>query len=291
MRILHVDLGHDMRGGQWQVLALVDKLRKESVLLAREGSPLLRAAIDKGITAMPFSMGAVLKLKSSCDIVHAHDARAHTLMACYRSTHLVVSRRVAFPIRDSFLSRWKYGRADVFIAVSKFVKQQLVAGGVPPEKVEVVYDGVEIPAARAHGDLIVAPATEDPMKGSALVREAAVLGGFEVHFSQNLPHDLQHAAVLLYITHAEGLGSAALLAMASGVPVVASRVGGLPEIVQNGKTGVLTENQPSAIVDALKAVLAQQESMSIKARQLVAEKFTTSKMVSDTVKIYRRMLA
>ncbi len=171
------------------------------------------------------------------------------------------------------------------------MKQQLVAGGVPAEKVEVVYDGVEIPVARAHGDLIVAPATDDPLKGSALVREAAALGGFEVHFSQNLPHDLQRAAVLLYITHTEGLGSAALLAMAAGVPVVASRVGGLPEIVQNGKTGVLTENQPSAIVDALNAVLAQQESMSIKGRQLVAERFTTSKMVSDTMKIYRRMLA
>ncbi len=53
--------------------------------------------------------------------------------------------------------------------------------------------------------------------------------------------------MFLYITHKEGLGSAALLAMASGVPVVASRVGGLPEIVDDGGTGFFVENHPEAI--------------------------------------------
>ena len=47
MRILHLDSGHEMRGGQWQVLRLIEGLRgagHESLLLARAGSPLLAQA-------------------------------------------------------------------------------------------------------------------------------------------------------------------------------------------------------------------------------------------------------
>jgi glycosyltransferase involved in cell wall biosynthesis len=170
------------------------------------------------------------------------------------------------------------------------VKRQLVAGGVPDQKIEVVYDGVDLPPEPAKGSAILALSTDDPMKGSELVRAAAEAGGFEVQFSRNLVQDLQHSAVLLYITHSEGLGSAALLAMAAGVPVVASRVGGLPEIVQNGETGVLTDNEPAAIAAAVRSALANRESMAEKARALVAKRFTTGRMVERTVEVYQGLL-
>jgi glycosyltransferase involved in cell wall biosynthesis len=45
------------------------------------------------------------------------------------------------------------------------------------------------------------------------------------------------------------------MALAAGVPVVASRVGGLPEVVRDGETGVLVEaGSPSALVRALEAL-------------------------------------
>ena len=59
-------------------------------------------------------------------------------------------------------------------------------------------------------------------------------------------------ALFLYITHSEGLGSAVLLAMAAGVPVIASNVGGLPEIVEHERTGLLTENTAQAIANAIR---------------------------------------
>ena len=59
--------------------------------------------------------------------------------------------------------------------------------------------------------------------------------------SQHLEADLRDAAMLVYLTASEGLGSGALLAMSAGVPVIASRVGGLPEIVRHRETGLLVE--------------------------------------------------
>ena len=93
------------------------------------------------------------------------------------------------------------------------------------------------------------------MKGSDLAREGAKIAGVELHLSDDLQADLPSASLLVYITRSEGLGSAALLAMAYGVPVVASRVGGLPEIVSHCENGILTDNEPTAIAQAIRRAL------------------------------------
>src|SRR2546422_6059429 len=63
-----------------------------------------------------------------------------------------------------------------------------------------------------------------------------------VHFigeQQNLVRWLSIADLFLLPSSQESFGLAALEAMACGVPVVASRVGGLPEVIENGVTGFL----------------------------------------------------
>jgi glycosyltransferase involved in cell wall biosynthesis len=163
--------------------------------------------------------------------------------------------------------------------------------GVADSKIELVYDGVPLPASASNGDGILAPATADPMKGSDLVREAARLAGVRVDFSENLERDLPAAGIFLYITRSEGLGSAALLAMAHGVPVVASRVGGLPEIVQDGITGALTGNEPCAIAEAIQRVQQRRTEMSGHARRCVEERFTVDRMVQSTRRVYQQVMA
>jgi glycosyltransferase involved in cell wall biosynthesis len=118
------------------------------------------------------------------------------------------------------------------------------------------------------------------------VREAALLGGFDVRFSENLERDLPDAAVMVYITHAEGLGSAALMAMAYGVPVAASAVGGLREVVDDGVTGYLTENDAASIAAAVERALRGRARLGAAARARVRERFTTSRMVEETRRVY-----
>src|SRR5436853_5063775 len=100
MRILHLDAGGEMRGGQWQVLRLLEGLAAagvESTLLARRDAPLFAAARKQGWRVEPLGLMRAVGLMRAHHVIHAHDARSHTLGACLRRLPLVVSRRVAFP--------------------------------------------------------------------------------------------------------------------------------------------------------------------------------------------------
>jgi glycosyltransferase involved in cell wall biosynthesis len=293
MRILHLDAGKEMRGGQWQALRLMEGLAAagvESTLLARHGAPLFETARERGWRVEPLSLVRAMLLARRHDLVHAHDARSHTFGAIAGSGRLVVARRVAFPVR----SRWKYRRARRYLAVSEFVKSVLVAGGVPEEKIAVVYDGVPL-LEPARGALVLAPANaDDPRKGAPLAVEAARLAGVELKLSTDLERDLHDAAVFVYITHSEGLGSGALLAMSAAVPVVASNVGGLPEIIRHGENGLLVDNAPESIAAALRQLLdnpAYAQRIGDAARRTVMENFTVEHMVRRTMEVYRQVLS
>jgi glycosyltransferase involved in cell wall biosynthesis len=293
MRILHLDAGREMRGGQWQALRLIAGLAGagiESTLLAREGAPLFAAARKEGWRVEPLGLMRAVQHARRHDLIHAHDARTHTLGAIVRGAPLIVARRVAFAVG----SRWKYGRARRYIAVSNFVQAVLLAGGVPEEKIAVVYDGVPV-LEQAQGELVLTPAnTHDPRKGAPLAAEAAALAGVPLTASADLERDLRRAALFVYVTHTEGLGSAALLAMSAGVPVVASHVGGLPEIVRDGETGLLVENDAESIAQAIRRLRGDPElarRLGAAGRRAVIERFTVEHMVRRTIEVYRQVLA
>jgi hypothetical protein len=293
MRILHLDSGREMRGGQWQALRLLEGLRLESVdctLLSPRGSPLWDQARALHLDVRPLGLWAVHRLSRQSDLVHAHDARAHTLAAALAGAPLVVSRRVAFPIR----SRWKYRHASRYAAVSQFVKGVMLDGGVPEEKISVVYDGVPLGELSVGGETVVAPASGDPRKGTALALEATRRASVDLLLSRDLESDLAGAGLFLYLTRSEGLGSAVLMAMAAGVPVIASNVGGIPEIVRHRENGWLAENEPEPIAAAIRELLSDRplaRSMAARGRQTVAEKFSLDQMIHNTIHLYRQVLS
>jgi glycosyltransferase involved in cell wall biosynthesis len=295
MRILHLDSGLAMRGGQWQALRLAEGLRQagHSVLfLSPQGSPCFERAKELGLDAKPLSVSSLRRFSRQVDLTHTHDARSHTLAAILSAAPVIVSRRVSFPVRGG-LSRWKYARPRHFIAVSNHVRHALMAGGVSPEKISVVYDGVPLLPTSKPSRRIVAPDSPDPRKGTALAKEAARVAGVPVHVSTNLELDLADAGLFVYITHSEGLGSAVLLAMSAGVPVVASNVGGLPEIVNNGQTGLLTGNTPPDIAAAILRIREDDNfarALAARARRQIEERFSIPSMVAATTQIYECVL-
>ena len=279
MRTLHVDTGREMRGGQWQALYLVERLA-DAILLARKGSPLFEEASRRKLDVRPLGLRRLAWAARRAELVHAHDARAHALAAVVGGAPLVVSRRVAFPIKRGFFSLWKYAHGAMYLAVSKFVAARLIEV-VRSRKVRVVHDGVPIPEA-AH-----------PQSGRvvALASKPVEIPGISVDLTNDLWNDLATASVFVYKSGLEGLGSAALAAMAAGVPVVASGVGGLPEVVEDGRTGfIVTDGDFQTPVRRLLDDPALAAAMGLAGRERVQREFSVDRMVTNTMKAYREVL-
>ena len=79
---------------------------------------------------------------------------------------------------------------------------------------------------------------------------------------------MRHFDVLVAPSHQEPFGTVLSEAMAVGTPVVATRVGGLAEVVDDGVTGLLVEpGDPEALAAAIVQVLGRREAMGAAARQ------------------------
>ncbi|HEX6099074.1 MAG TPA: glycosyltransferase [Thermoanaerobaculia bacterium] len=85
-----------------------------------------------------------------------------------------------------------------------------------------------------------------------------------------------------------------LEAMAAGLPIVASRVGGIPEIVTPGVTGELVPpGDPKALASAIDAVLGNEDTMRLmrEAAQVNASRFSTSAWIDRLTAVYREAAA
>lgn len=104
---------------------------------------------------------------------------------------------------------------------------------------------------------------------------------------------LQQATVMVQPSHGEGLGSSVLDALALGVPVVATRAGGLPEALAHGG-GVLVgrgaAGELSAAVGHLLDDEAARSALGIAGR-LAAQQFSVERLVERTLDVYRSVAA
>ncbi len=358
MKTLHIDMGTGWRGGQQQVLWLMEGLRSlghEQKLMAPASSPLAARVREKQFEVLALaspstSLGniqAVRRASREVELVHAHDSRAHSLAWLARVAtrsarpRLVVSRRVAFSIPRYGVP--KYAGADAYIAISEYVAQELLKIGVPDSRIHVVWDGVRLPRPAEpeaiaglrcqHGasedTVIIGTLTslapekllkeevallaelppqiqlwigcpESQAGGEAseeLLRVAQELGVDRrfriVPLGANLGAFLGTLDIFVYLNKSEGLGSAILLAMAHGLPVIASRVGGIPEIVYDHETGLLIHDAARELPAAVRLLLESgklRSELGRASRQFVMQHATTEIMVNKTAAVYEHLM-
>jgi len=269
------------------------------------------------------------------DIVHAHDARSHSIALLAqlfkRKARLVVTRRVAFPPKRV---RLKYGWGiDAFIAISDAVRNAMVNAGVAADRIQVVYSGV--PAAqirqprdwrkerswpvdavvcgivgamtREKGlDSLGAIASRLPPDVRARIR-LVLLGAkgkgethmsgldvFDAGFVTEIHEAVAGLDLLWHPARSEGLGTAVIDAMSLGVPPIAFAVGGIPEVIVDGESGLLVP--PGDATAFAGAVTRLVNDYTLRARlaqgaRKRAREFDSVAMIERTAEVYNRVTA
>jgi len=263
---------------------------------------------------------------------HDARSHAIALLALFRRRHipLIVTRRVAMEPRRG---RLKYGtRVRRFIAISQAVRASLERGGVEPSRISVVHSGVPTPTVAKPRDwrnechwpddavicgvvgamtaekgfdrlaAIAAGLSEDARRRTRLLLlggrrvGSERLGGVETFFA-GFVDEVQAAMagidVLWHPSSSEGLGTVVIDAMALRVPPIAFAVGGLVELIDHDRTGLLVPKDDVAMFAAAAERLIADATLR---RQLGAAgpkralEFGVDRMVDGTIRIYDEVL-
>jgi len=217
------------------------------------------------------------------------------------------------------------------IAVSDAVRRGLIQTGVPSAKIQVIHTGVEVseqvPRDKSRfglsemefvighmGAFTKEKGQDVVVAAAALLRESMPYARFILAGDGKLLGDLRqratgnvtfpgfvgdHAAFFgaldLFImpSRSEAWGLAALEAMAHGVPVIASNVGGLPEIVEPENGGWLVPvGDPAALAHAITVAAGSPYRLHEQAQRARerARLFSVAKMVAQTEAFYEHLI-
>jgi sugar transferase (PEP-CTERM/EpsH1 system associated) len=139
------------------------------------------------------------------------------------------------------------------------------------------------------GDGPLRPVLEEEVERLDLEEHVAFLG-----LRSDVPELLGAMDVLVLASSTEGLPLVVIEAMASGLPIVATRVGGLPELVEEGRNGLLVPpDDPDALANALRSLLADEtlrSRMGREGRRMAEERFSLAEAARRHARLYARLL-
>lgn len=116
---------------------------------------------------------------------------------------------------------------------------------------------------------------------------------FFLGFREDIPRILASLDLFVLSSHMEGLGSSLLEAMASRLPVVATRVGGIPDVVIHQETGLLVPpKNPAALAKAILEMYRHRDKareMGQRGYEVVHQKFSAEAMAAKVIEVYRKL--
>ena len=145
-----------------------------------------------------------------------------------------------------------------------------------------------------HPRAILLLAGEGEMGAELIRRRAEVPWGAAIQllgYRDDLPRILAAADLFVLPSHREALGIVLLEAMTAGLPVVATRTGGIPEVVEDGRTGILVPPEnPERLAEALLTLLgdaSMRQRFGAAGRERLEQHFTLEHCLDGTVAVYR----
>lgn len=353
--VLHVAAGREWRGGERQVLLLLDALNRRGVaqtLVTARGSELARRVREAGVNTVEVSWSAGLDPRAwwalrgliqryGPPLIHAHDGHALRLASWASGAsattnapphRLIATRRVTFPLRRP--AAWK--QLSAVIAISEAVRVSLVEAGLDPARVHVVPSAISLSSVSQVTDAEIRTAfgwtREAPValnvaaltaeKGHTLLLDAATLlrdrrpalrwliagdGPLRAPLDaevtrrglQNVVRLVGHvreverwirsATVLVSSSTAEGFGSTLLDALALGTPIVATAVGGVPEVLEGDAGKLVPPGDAAALAAAIDGLLSNPSAISqqVARGREVVRRFDINPVAERTLEVYR----
>jgi glycosyltransferase involved in cell wall biosynthesis len=250
-------------------------------------------------------------------------ARVEQLLHTWHGQNLVGSPR------EAFLFRLAGKLPDDIIAVSNDAARIMQGEGIAPAKITRIWNGIDTSRFAytgpcSHGPAVAVARLSPEKDIASLVRAVALLREQEPHFRvevagaglclsvlqrlaaelgvtdnvcfrgqvDDIPALLARARLFVLPSLTEGVSLTLLEALARGLPVVATRVGGNPEVVHEGQTGLLVPpSQPNALANAILRLWRDPElgrAMGAAGRQRVEEHFEVRGMVARYEELYQR---
>lgn len=113
-------------------------------------------------------------------------------------------------------------------------------------------------------------------------------------FREDIQEILIATDLLALTSDFEGMPNVILEAMACGLPVVGTRVGGIPEVVEDGISGILVKpDNPLEVSNAVKLLLqetALRQKMGRRGREIIEQRFGLNKMIESYSSVYSQLL-
>jgi glycosyltransferase involved in cell wall biosynthesis len=262
------------------------------------------------------------------DLAHTHLVHADVYGAL-GARRLVSTKHNDDPFRAGsfrYVERMLARRASSIIAITHALARfQIERVGLPASKVEVIHYGLDdLPGAWGtnppdpvppDAPVLLCVCRLEPQKGvDVAIRaleqipdghlvvlgegpqraELERLGGERVHLLGRVPDVaawLRRAELLVHPVRWEGFGLALLEAMLASLPVVATSVSSIPEIVVEGETGLLVPpDDPSALAAAVNRVLGRPGDFGPKGRARAEAEFSVARMTDQTLAVYESAL-
>ncbi|MEP6756212.1 MAG: glycosyltransferase family 4 protein [Chthonomonadales bacterium] len=361
MNVLQVISSSRTSGAEKHVVLLSEKLRAlghNVTAVCPPGGWLPDQLRSAGVPILELSMhgkgsaSAILQLRKiirqrRIDVVHTHLTRATYLGYFAGNISRVPVISSVHVLTTDFAYRWLPRTNHWFVAVSNFLRDNMINRGMPEDRVRTIYNGTDMQisapgqsvspnvlSVRAElgipaDALIVGQVGRvDSFKGAPLAVEAAgqVVKAFPSayfvfvgHTDPEIQQGLWEMAsqlgigdrlrftgvrndiarlmsameVLITPSEAEACPMSVIEAMAMGKPVVASRVGGIPELIIDGETGLLIERRVDTFAEAIEKVLANQglrDDMGAAAAERAEQMFTANVMAANMAGLYRQVI-
>ncbi len=271
----------------------------------------------------------IKKLKDF-DLIHGHEAKAYQLSYInyiFNKVPYIITKRVAFKPKKDFFTKAIYKNAKLVVAISKAVKGAIL--DVYNIRVETIYSSslIDVDEVKSKelknkygnkfivghvGELVCENKSQDLIVDVAKelkdIQFIFVGDGKDREFLQNLSKDCDNIEFIGFVENVgdyinifdififpskyEGLGSSILDAITLKKCVIATNVGGIPEIIEDNKNGLLINLDRNELKEAILKLYNDRDLREKLANQayISSKKFQSREMANSYNRFYKEVI-